>query len=99
MVALCNRDIRGIVNSSTKSYDYGILLLLTLFHGPEVVRIERVVLSYKDREHFPPHPLGKLVLKTVQWNVIIIVVVVDDKWRWRWWWWWRELKNKKERGK
>ena len=56
------------------------MLLWTLFHGPKVVRIERVVLSYKDLEHFPPHPLGKLVSKTVHWNVIIIivVVVVDD---------------------
>ena len=49
------------------------LAVMDMFsHGLEVVRLERVVLSYKDLEHFPPPPLEKLVLKTVQWNVIII---------------------------
>ena len=64
-------------------------LAVTYTHGLEVVRIETVYSPTKIlkpercswREHFPPPLLEKLVLKTVQWNVIIIiinVVVVDD---------------------
>ena len=53
--------------------------------------IERVVVSYKDLDHFPSPTLEKVVLKIVQWNVIIIIiiiiiVVVDHCWCccWRW---------------
>ena len=48
--------------------------------------IERVVVSYKDLDHFPSPTLEKVVLKTVQWNVIIIIIVVDHCWYccWRW---------------
>ena len=64
------------------------MILWILSHGLEVVRIEGVVLSYKDLELFPPPPLEKLVLKTVEWNVIIIVVVVvvdDNTYYWVYW--------------
>ena len=43
-----------------------------VFRFDQVVRTERVVLSYKDLEHFSLPPFVKMVLKTVQWNVNII---------------------------
>ena len=70
--------------SNKNSHYYGLSLLWTLSHGLEIVRLERVVLSFKDLEAgrsrlmwtlFTP-PLEKLVLKIIQCNVIIIIIII-----------------------
>ena len=42
-----------------------------VFRLDQVVRTDRVALSYKDLEHFSLPPFEKMALKTVQWNVNI----------------------------
>ena len=54
-----------------KSHHYGLSLLRALSHGLKVVCIERVVPT-KESWTFSSTPLEKLVLKTVQWNVIVM---------------------------